>query len=207
MTSPKRPGAAGRTGRRPGNRDTRGEILTAARELFAHNGFQGASIRGVASAAGVDAALVHHYFGTKHELFLATVEIPIDFTAIVSGVAGEGIDGFGERLVRAALTAWESPIQPALVAAFRTSIADPDATRTLGEFLTLEVLGRALGALDLPAAQADRRFGLVASQMLGLIVGRYILHLPALVEQSMDDMIASVGVTIQRYLEAPLPDP
>lgn len=206
MTSLKRPGAAGRTGRRPGNRDTRGEILTAARELFAHNGFQGASIRGVASAAGVDAALVHHYFGTKHELFLATVELPLDFTAVVAGVAADGIDGFGERLVRAALTAWESPMQPALVAAFRTSIADPEATRTLGEFLTTEILGRALGALNLPAAQADRRFGLVASQVLGLLIGRYLLHLPALVEQSMDELVVSVGGTIQRYLESPRPE-
>lgn len=206
MTSPKDPDATGRTGRRPGNRDTRGEILAAARELFAHNGFQGASIRGVASAAGVDAALVHHYFGTKRELFLATVEIPLDFTTVVASVAAAGIDGFGQRLVRAALTAWESPIQPALVAAFRTIIADPDATRTLGEFLTLEILGKSLGVLNLPAAQADRRSGLVASQVLGLIVGRYILHLPALVEQSVDDLVTSVGGTIQRYLSAPLPD-
>ena len=70
-------------GRRPGHRDTRGEILTAARHTFAAKGFAGASVRSIAAEAGVDAALVHHYFDTKEQLFLATVDIPILLTDLI----------------------------------------------------------------------------------------------------------------------------
>lgn len=194
----------GAKGRRPGNQDTRGDILTAARHAFAARGFAGASIRGIAAEAGVDAALVHHYFETKEQLFLATVNIPIVLTDLLDQVTATGLDGLGDRLIRTILGVWDSDLQPSLVAAVRTALTDPNLTRSISEFLTLEVISRILKALDLPEEEATRRAGLVASQVLGVLIGRYVLKLPPLVTQSSDDVARAVGPTLQRYLSGDL---
>jgi AcrR family transcriptional regulator len=191
-------------GRRPGNQDTRGAILTAARRAFAASGFAGASIRGIAAEAGVDAALVHHYFATKEQLFLATVDIPIVLTDLVDHVTARGLDGLGDRLIRTILGVWDSELQPSLVAAVRTALTDPGLTRSISEFLTLEVISRILRAVDLPEAEASRRAGLVASQVLGVIMGRYVLKLPPLVDQSVDQIASAIGPTLQHYLSGDL---
>jgi AcrR family transcriptional regulator len=192
-------------GRRPGNRDTRGEILTAARHAFAAKGFTGASVRGIAAEAGVDAALVHHYFDTKEQLFLATVEIPIALPDLLDHVTASGLDGLGDRLIRAILGVWESDLQPSLVGAIRTALTDPGLTRSISEFLTLEVISRLLRTVDLPEAEASRRAGLVASQVLGVLMGRYVLKLPPLVDQSPDSLSRTIGPTLQHYLSGELP--
>ena len=97
-------------GRRPGGPDTRGEILTAARDEFAARGFDGTTMRAVASSAGVDAALVHHYFGGKDDLFLAALEIPVDPRVVIPEMLRPGIDGIGERLAPdVALSVWDDP--------------------------------------------------------------------------------------------------
>ena len=93
-----------RTGRRPGNPDTRQAVLDAARATFAESGFDGASIRRIAGRAGVDPALVHHYFGTKDDLFMATVELPVNLPALLHRVGAAGLDGLGERLVTTILS-------------------------------------------------------------------------------------------------------
>ena len=167
-------------GRRPGNQDTRGAILGAARRAFADRGFAGVSVRAIAAEAGVDPALVHHYFDNKQQLFLATVELPADLPKLIADVAADGMDGLGERLIRRVLGVWDSDVQPGLVAAARTALTDPAIARSIREFLSLEVLGRVISGAQLSPAEADRRSGLVASQMLGLIAGRYLLKLPEL---------------------------
>ena len=98
-----------RTGRRPGNQDTREAILAAAKRAFAERGYDKASIRQIATEAEVDPALVHHYFGSKEKLFLATMEAPIDPGEIIPKILADGVDGVGERLVRMVLTIWDSP--------------------------------------------------------------------------------------------------
>ena len=190
----------GKSGRRPGNQDTRGEILTAARHAFAAKGFAGASIRGIAADAGVDAALVHHYFDTKEQLFLTTVELPVPIGDVVESLTAHGVEGLGERIITTVLSIWDSELQPSLVAAVRTSLADPTKSRSLSEFLSLEVIGTILGSVDLPAEEASLRTGLVASQLAGVIIGRYVLRLPALAEQSSDSLAAAIAPTLQRYL-------
>ena len=194
-------------GRRPGNRDTRGEILTAARHTFAAKGFAGASVRGIAAEAGVDAALVHHYFATKERLFLATVDIPIVLTDLIDHVTASGLDGLGDRIIRTILSVWDSELQPSLVGAVRTALTDPGLTRTISEFLTLEVIGRILRTVQVPEPEASRRAGLVASQVLGVIIGRYVLKLPPLAAQSSDHLAAAIGPTLQHYLTGDLPEP
>jgi AcrR family transcriptional regulator len=190
-----------RVGRRPGNQDTRGQIITAARQAFAAKGFAGASMRGIAAEAGVDAALIHHYFENKEQLFLATVALPLEMPQKLEEVAAGGLDGIGERLVRTLLGVWDSDLQPSLIAGIRTTLTDPALTRSVGEFLALEIIGRVLRRDDLPPEEANRRAGLAASQVLGLVIGRYVLQLPLLVSRRSEDLVVEVGPTVQRYLD------
>jgi AcrR family transcriptional regulator len=190
-----------RVGRRPGNQDTRGQIITAARQAFAAKGFAGASMRGIAAEAGVDAALIHHYFESKEQLFLATVALPLEMPQKLEEVAAGGLDGIGERLVRTVLGVWDSDLQPSLIAGIRTTLTDPALTRSVGEFLALEIIGRVLRRDDLPPEEANRRAGLAASQVLGLVIGRYVLQLPLLVSRRSEDLVVEIGPTVQRYLD------
>jgi AcrR family transcriptional regulator len=190
-----------KVGRRPGNQDTRGQIITAARQAFAAKGFAGASMRGIAGEAGVDAALIHHYFENKEQLFLATVALPLEMPQKLEEVAAGGLDGIGERLVRTVLGVWDSDLQPSLIAGIRTTLTDPALTRSVGEFLALEIIGRVLGRDDLPPEEANRRAGLAASQVLGLVIGRYVLQLPLLVSRRSEDLVVEIGPTVQRYLD------
>jgi AcrR family transcriptional regulator len=155
-----------RPGRRPGNRRTRGEILAVA-HAFAEGGLSGVSLRSIATNAGVDVALIHHYCRRKEELFLATMQIPLPIHELVAPLTAEGTDGLGERLVPTMLAIWESDLQASLVASNRTAVAEPATTRSMQEFLTIEVLGQVLHTLPYPEAEVNRRLGLVASQLGG----------------------------------------
>ena len=197
MAAPREP----KIGRRPGNQDTRGQIITAARQAFAGKGFAGVSMRAIAADAGVDAALIHHYFDSKQQLFLATVALPTDLLQRLELVAAGDRKDLGERLVRTVLGVWDSELQPSLVAAIRTALTDPALTRSIGEFFTLEVIGQVLRRDDIPPEEANRRAGLVASQVLGLLIGRYVLRLPVLVDRQTDDLVAEIGPTVQRYVD------
>jgi AcrR family transcriptional regulator len=190
-----------KVGRRPGNQDTRGQIITAARRAFAAKGFAGASMRAIAADAGVDAALIHHYFESKQQLFLATVALPSGLPQLLSQVAAGDRSDLGERIVRTVLGVWDSELQTSLVAAIRTGLTDPALTRSVGEFLALEVIGQVLHRDDLPPEEANRRGGLVASQVLGLVIGRYVLRLPVLVDRKTEDLVSEIGPTVQRYVD------
>ena len=194
---------AGR-GRRPGGPDTEGEILAAARESFAHKGFTGTTIRAVAAEAGVDPALVHHYFGSKDDLFLAALEIPIDPRTVVPAVFDEGVDGAGVRLLRLFLSVWDDPAtRLPLIALVRSSLVS-EAPETL---LQQGMLRMILAPLRdrLPVEEADRRVQLVMSQMAGLVLTRYLLALEPLASMPAEEVVAWVAPTVQRYLDGPLP--
>lgn len=195
----------GRTGRRPGNPDTRRAILLAARHAFAGKGFAGASIRRIAADAGCDPALVHHYFGTKEELFVATVEVPVNPADIIDALVADGLDGLGDRLIRAVLSVWESPAGTALAAVLRSALADPDGQRAFPEFVSTVLIGKVRTLLDGPAAAADLRLALVAAQLSGVMIGRYLLRLAPLSTVPVDDLAAAVGPVLQGYLTGELP--
>ncbi len=207
MAKPDDPAPAARSGRRPGSPDTRRQILDSARDVFATNGFNKASIRKIAAAAGVDPALVHHYFGSKDELFLATVEVPINPRAVVEQLLRGGTDGLGVRLITAILGVWESPAGSALLAALRDALGDPGSTRALSQFLTAEIIARLLHSFRYPEAEAELRGALVASQVLGVIVGRYVLPVGGLARLQPELIAAAVGPTLQSYLTGTLPAP
>jgi AcrR family transcriptional regulator len=205
MTSPAQPQFGARSGRRPGNPDTRQQILDSAREVFAGSGFAKASIRRIAAGAGVDPALVHHYFGSKDELFLATVDVPINPRVVVEQLIEAGADDLGLRMITTILRVWESPVGNALIAALRTAVGDPGSTRVLSQFITAEIITRLLRTFDYPPAEAELRGALVASQVLGVVVGRYVLSVGALAELDTVAIAASIGPTLQAYLTGPLP--
>lgn len=188
-------------GRRPGNQNTRGAIVGAARLAFAARGFAGSSLRMIAADAGVDAALIHHYFDSKQELFLATMALPAELPQLAERVAAGGPVGLGERMVATVLELWDSDAQPVLVGALRTGLSEPEMARPFREFLTLEILGRVLRSAQIDPDEADRRAGLVASQMLGLLVGRYVLRMPALADRPAAELVAEIGPTLQHYVD------
>lgn len=195
---------ARRTGRRPGNPDTREAILTAARATFAERGFDAASIRSIATVAGVDPALVHHYFGSKEELFRATVSIPVDPAELVPRVLAGGRDEVGERLVRTFLTVWDSPVGTAAVALLRSAMSNQWTARLLREFLVTQILRRVVEQLDLDPAELPLRGALVATQIAGLAMMRYVIYLEPVASASPDTLAATIGPTVQRYLTGPL---
>ena len=156
-------------GRRPGAPDTRAEVLAAARASFAEKGFRGTTIRAVAAAAGVDPALVHHYFGTKDDLFLAALEMPVDPRELLAPVMAQGPDGAGERLLRTFLSVWDDPeIQVRLLAVVR-SVLDEDGATLLKEGFIPVVVGPILAQLV-----KDRQClgGLPARVLEGIIAQR-----------------------------------
>lgn len=191
-------------GRRPGGPDTRGEILAAARKSFADKGFGGTTIRAVAAEASVDPALVHHYFGSKDDLFLAALEIPLDPRAVVPTVFAEGVSGAGERLARLFLSVWDDPqARLPLIALFRTSLVEKSPETLLQQGLLRLVLQPMRAAL--PPDEADRRVQLVISQLSGLVLTRYLLALEPLASMPAEDVVAWVAPNLQRYLDGPLP--
>lgn len=190
-------------GRRPGAPDTRAEVLAAARASFAEKGFRGTTIRAVAASAGVDPALVHHYFGSKDDLFVAALQIPVDPREVLAPVVAAGPDGAGERLMRALLGVWDDPaVQPGLLALVRSLISDDSGGLVRDAFIPV-VVGPVLAALV--ADRPDVRIPLVASQVVGLIVARYVVALPPMAEMPAEDVVARVGPVVQHYLTGDLP--
>lgn len=194
-------------GRRPGGPDTRGEILEAARRAFAERGFQGTSMRAVAAAAGVDAALVHHYFGSKGDLFLAAAGLPVDPRDLLGAVFADGTAGAGVRLLSTMMGVWDRPeMQERLVALVRAGLGGDPA----GETLLRDAIGQLVVATvraHLPPDDADVRVQLVVTQVVGLVVARYVLRFEPVASLPAAEVAALVGPTLQRYLDGPLTDP
>jgi len=194
---------ARRTGRRPGKQDTREAILATARTSFAEGGYDGTSIRQIASGAGVDPALVHHYFGTKDALFLAVVRPPFDPAQLMAQIYGDGADGLPERLVRTFLSMWEAPVSgPAMKSLIRGGVAHGPTGRLLKEFFSRQIVRnlRRVLAVEVPPDELPLRASLVASQLFGLAVTRYVLEFEPLAGAPVESVVSATAPTIERYL-------
>jgi AcrR family transcriptional regulator len=198
-----------RTGRRPGNQDTREAILAAAREAFAERGFDGASIRTIATSAGVDPALVHHYFGTKDELFLATVGAPLDPAKLIGkAIDSGGVEDLPERLVRTFLSVWDNPVTgAAALAVVRSAMQHDWSARMLREFVAARILRRVTTSVPMDPKEAPIRGAGIATQMVGLAIVRYVVKLEPLASADAETIVALVAPNIRRYLLEPLPLP
>ncbi len=190
-------------GRRPGAPDTRASILAAARTSFADKGFAGTTIRGIAATAGVDGALVHHYFGTKDDLFLAAMELPVDPRQVIGPAVAGGVDGAGERLLHAFLSLWDDPEVAPVLIAFVRSVLQPGGERLLTQGFLPVVLLPVGEALDLDRPEV--RMPLLISQVAGLIVTRYLVRLEPIASMPADAVVATYAPVLQHYLTGDLP--
>lgn len=177
--------------------------MAAAGEVFAEKGYDGASIRQIATIAGVDPALVHHYFGTKEQLFLETVRPPIDPSEVITKVVAGDVDGIGDRIAEMFLSVWEHPVSGArFEALLRGAFGQGVAGRLVREFFAVQIVRRVAKELGdaVPADEVPMRANLVATQLFGTAAVRYILKFEPLASAPRADVVAAIGPTIQRYL-------
>ena len=201
MTDDRRP-RVGR-GRRPGSADTRQIVLLAARGAFADHGFDGATVRDVAARAGVDPALVLHYFGSKQALFVAAMEFPLDIRTMVQRTFAGPPEEIGERFIRFVLEVWDAPAtRPVLLGIVRSATTDPVAAAMLRRVITEGPVLALATALDRP--DAALRATLAGSQVVGLIMVRYVVGVEPLASAPEDVLVRTIGATIQRYLTGDL---
>ena len=197
-------GAPRRTGRRPGSADTRGRILAAARHAFGERGFEQASVRQVAAEAGVDPALVHHYFGSKQRLFVAAMAFPVDPAIVLPRLLAEGSrDDLGERFVRFVIGLWDRPdVRPLVTGVVRSAVSDPTAAGMARQVLAEGPLLALAAAIDRPDARL--RATLASSHLMGIAMARYVLEVEPLASMSPEDVATLVGPSVQRYLAGDL---
>ncbi|MEV6796111.1 TetR family transcriptional regulator [Streptomyces sp. NPDC051320] len=191
---PRDPAAEG-----PGARE---RILESARTEFSERGYDKTSVRGIAKAAGVDAALVHHYFGTKDEVFEAAIDVTMEPAQLVPALLGPGPDGIGERLARYFLGVWENPeSRSRLLAIVRSALTHDAAAKVLRGFVLQRVLERVAADLDVPNPRL--RAELAASHMIGIAMVRYVLEMEPLATAEVEEIVTMVAPTLQRYLTEP----
>lgn len=193
-----------RSGRRSGDPDTRGEILAAARTLFAEGGYDATSLRAVARAADVDPALVHHYFDGKADLFTSSFELPIDSSVLVPRILDGPRDRLGERLARVFVEVWTGPGAEHLVGILRSALTHDAAATMLREFMTATLLEGVASGLDVE--QPRTRAALCASHLVGLGVLRQVIGFQPLRELGDEELMAWLAPVLQRYLTGPMPD-
>ncbi|GAC1330247.1 MAG: TetR family transcriptional regulator [Mycobacteriales bacterium] len=192
-----------RSGRRPGESGSREAILDAARASFAQRGYDGTTIRAIARDAGVDAALVHHFFGTKDAVFVEAMGLSIDPAVVLPALLASGLDGLGERLVRFFVGVWDdSASRSPFVALIRSAVSHDQAADMLRGFVSRQVLGRVAAALDQPAPEL--RAALVGSQLVGLGMVRYVIKVEPLASADIETVVSAIAPTVQRYLTGQL---
>jgi AcrR family transcriptional regulator len=210
----RRAGRASRSGRRGGDSGTREAILAAARARFGDLGYDRATIRGIAADAGVDAALVHHFYGTKDRLFAAAMRLPVNPREVLAEALAPGSRGqqqsLGEHLLRTVLGVWEvAEIRSTFLGLLRSAPTSEQAVVMLREFLAGAILGPLTAAASQAAPGAGGkdpgyRAALVASQVLGLGLTRYVLEVEPLAQASSEELIAAIAPNLDRYLSGDL---
>lgn len=193
-----------RPGRPPGTSDTRERILKTARDLFSRNGIDNTSIRAIAADADVDPALVHHYFGTKTQLFAAAIHIPIDPMSVIAPLREIPVEDIGRVLPSILLPLWDSEMGKGFIAELRSLLAGNDVNLIrsfLQEVITAEVGSR----VDNPPGSGRIRVQFVASQLVGVVMARYILELDPFKSLPVEAIVDAIAPNLQHYLTGDLP--
>jgi AcrR family transcriptional regulator len=192
-----------RGGRRPGPSGTREAILAAASRHFAEHGYDRASLRRIAAEAGVDQKLIAHFFGSKQQLFVAAVGLPFNPGEVLPAILAGDPDSVGERLAALLVEVLEQPeLHQRLTGVVRAAASEPEVARMLREFLTRELFGPAAELLD--TEDGPFRANLVGSQIVGLVMARYVVAIEPLATMPPSTVAAAVAPTLQRYLLGPL---
>lgn len=178
----------------------RDRILAAAREEFSERGFDKTSIRGIAKAADVDPALVHHYFGTKEQIFEASVAVALGPLLSDPGSITEGpLEDTGERLARFFFGVWENPgTRKALLAIIRSAVNNDAAAAVFRRLISTQLLRRVAARMDLP--DAELRTELAAAQLVGIAMLRYVIKVEPLASADAEQIIQRVSPVIQSHL-------
>ena len=195
-------GSTKRSGRRPGPTTTRDAIADAARRQFAELGYDRATMRGIASEAGVDAALVMRFYGSKELLFREVMALPPQVAEAMASLADGPRATVGRRLAEAIVGMLEDPRSRSIVLGrIRSASSHPDAAALVRETVTRD-LGRLVAAVtdDAPETRAV----LVGSQVVGLALARHVVHVEPLASMPAADVIDYIAPTFQHYLVGPL---
>ncbi|MEV6116531.1 TetR family transcriptional regulator [Streptomyces sp. NPDC052109] len=194
--------AARRRGRPPRTEsaDTRDRILAAAREEFSERGYEKTSVRGIAKAAGVDSALVHHYFGTKEQVFEAAVAVAFAPALDAPVAVADGpLDAVGERLTRFVFGVWENPrTRTPLLAIVRSAVNNDTAAAVFRRLVAAQLLRRIAAQVDLP--DPELRAEVAAAQLVGVAMMRYVIKLEPLASADLEQIIARVAPVVQHHL-------
>jgi AcrR family transcriptional regulator len=189
-------------GRRPGKLSARDDIIRAARETFAEEGYDGTSLRAVARAAGVDAALIHHYFDGKAGLFIAAMALPFDPRQVQLGADAASPSTLpGAAVVEGFLTMWDlaEGTGSSFVSCVGAMAASPDVADAMREFVRDRVWQHIRPIDGESEETTDARRALVASQLMGLAYARYVLRVPPISTASPSEIGRWVGPTLERY--------
>lgn len=177
---------------------TREAIETAARELFAANGFERTTVRDIGAKAGIDPSMIIRYFGSKDALFARVAEPDLH----LPDLAAADPSTIGETLVRHFLNQWEGAnAGQGLAVLLRSAASNEDAAERLRTIFQAQVFPAVMAAG--PPETAAFRAGLISSQILGLALARYVLRFPPVVAMPTDFIVANVGETVQRYATLP----
>ncbi|HEX2316101.1 MAG TPA: TetR family transcriptional regulator [Thermomonospora sp.] len=188
----------GRPGRRPGPTETRATILAAARRLFAEKGYDGASLRGIAREAGVDPALVHHFFGTKQGVFVAAMEFPLNPEAILARVAGlSSREELGRALAEVFLDVWDDPASRApLLAMLRSAMVNERVATMMRQFVQATLLRPATETFHIPPVRMEAAVG----QMIGVAMLRYVLGVEPIASATREELVELLAPALQQHL-------
>jgi AcrR family transcriptional regulator len=172
----------------------------AARRLFAEKGYDGATIRGIAAEAGVNPALVHHFFGTKQQVFAAALDFPIEPARAVQSIVNGPREEVGQRIVRQFLAVWNDPTARAsFLALLRSVTTNEQVAAMVRQFIEAALLRRLAAALDIPR----ERVIAAMSQMVGLVLVRYVIRVEPLASLPDEEIVRLVAPTLQRYIDGP----
>jgi AcrR family transcriptional regulator len=186
-------------GRRGGGEDTRAALLAAAKEVFSEHGYDNATVRTIAARAGVDPAMVNHWFGGKQGLFAAAVlRLPLTAAELLAHLLDGDSDTVAERLVRVFVTVWDAEGGGALAALIRSLTHESSVAQALRDIFVHQVFEPLITKLN--TDPAPLRAGLCASQMIGLGMVRYVLKVEPIASTGVDELVAAIAPNLQRYL-------
>jgi AcrR family transcriptional regulator len=191
-----------RRGRPRGGTESRANILKTARLRFVQHGYAHVTLRSIAAEAGVDVALISHYFESKRGLFGAAMRLNGNPADIVVDALRGPLETLPERLLKLVVQAWDDPAGgPALLQLARTALHDPHFGRLFQEMAEREIVMRIAERLE--GRKARERSAIATSQLAGLVVTRYVLRVEPLASMSTDDLIRVMAPSLRRVLLIP----
>jgi AcrR family transcriptional regulator len=189
-------------GRPQGESTTREDILRVARRRFLADGYERVTLRSVAAEAGVDVALISYFYGSKSGLFGATMRISANPARLIEQATHGDLASLPDRLLTKLVTTWDDPdVGAGLRAMAEAATREPEVSRVLREMVQTEIVARI--AERVGGTDATARAGVVASQALGIIFGRYVLRIEPLVSMPADELVARVAPAMRAALSGP----